>query len=277
MQDKKEYFACLERELEDLPMKDRLLQELTDHVEDMEEDSARNGRTSLTLEKMKQKIGDSKYIKTTCYSILNPLRALYFISEGLFYGLLLFPFGMASMFSFGRICVLFGDRLSMNRIDIFLTFAAVGLFCILWFVGYSFAFGHYKILKKTTGYSLLTWIILIMFPSSVIWIGLLSTLLGEVFTCPSCVEAPLMDILSIMTAMFVIVLSLGAMGLLALKTSKVHLKSRINVGQKGSIFLAIYLIAYGILRTGNSYGLFEYLPFDSSIFSFVFFPIFLVA
>lgn len=267
MSGKKKYFAELEEELKNLPLKERLLQELSDHVEDLEQEEA----NTLNIQKMNRKIGDPKYIKTSYYSILNPLRGLYFLAEGLFCGLLLLPLGMVSFLSQGMLTNIFypaslgGDRSFLTILSILL---GLGFFCFLWFIAFSSAFKHWRKLTKTTGYPLRFWIPLMLFPTVAIWGSFFVNSLNLFLECPRCNEYPMSDLASIVAP---IIISSGVLflaGHLAWKKSKLPLrKSKIQWSKGIDFILALYLVAYGLLRTGATYELLEWMSVeDPSLF-----------
>lgn len=242
MSDKKKYLKDLEKELEDLPLRDRFLQEISDHLEDSDEDNIH----PLTYQTMYQKIGTPKEIKNNYYSILKPLRIFYFGAEGLFYGFLLLPFGLTYF--------LFSGFLMTGS---FLGILGLILFCALWFIGFSLAFKHWKKITQETGYPLWSWILLILLPTSIA----LGTQLFTLLSCCS-IGNSLKDIVSIGVVFFLIVMSLILASYLAWKNLMVTTKQVSGSWKKRIAFsLFLYLLIYGILRIGISYGIFSHILF----------------
>lgn len=87
----KNFFQQLKDELHGHPFRDRFLEELEDHAEDLKADEELK-ENSITSEMMKKYLGETKEVKNIFLNIMNPFRKIFFILEGLFFGMFLLPF-----------------------------------------------------------------------------------------------------------------------------------------------------------------------------------------
>ena len=83
-----QFFETLAASLDRHPYKERYLEELRDHVDDLKVD---NKLETLTSEQIDEHMGDPEGIKGHFLKIMHPFRGVQFVLEGLFFGLLSIP------------------------------------------------------------------------------------------------------------------------------------------------------------------------------------------
>ena len=95
-----DYFTTLEYEFKGLEYQKRFLQELKDHAQDLQKDE--NIDAKDLSQSLNQRFGSPKQVKTNFTTIMKPFRWLFFILEGLVFGLLTSPLmSFLALFSIG--------------------------------------------------------------------------------------------------------------------------------------------------------------------------------
>ncbi len=146
---KKKFLTQLKKEMRGHPYEQRFLEEVEAHIEDLEADKQ-------PIERM----GEPAAIHKEFLNILHPWRALYFVSEALFVGLIMMPWGVFAIpILAGWLNAGMGH--SQNVISLFLGPVLLSLF---WFITYSLAWIQWKKIHPTTGLPFRLWAILVMTP-----------------------------------------------------------------------------------------------------------------
>lgn len=148
----KKYFQQLRQSFKNDPYQDRFVQELQDHAQDLEAELPTSKK--LNLSDMKKEFGDPKTVRETFNAILRPWEKLFFVFEGLFYGILMLPFSLMGV-QFFHGMVLDGGYFNINII----------ILAIIWFFVYLLAFRRYLRFQVNFRFALLAWIALVFGPT----------------------------------------------------------------------------------------------------------------
>ena len=200
----KDFFKQLRDELHGHPLRDRFLEELKDHAEDLKGEK-------LDEENWDKRMSDPRSIKQTFMNIMNPLGKLFFVLEALLYGALSIPFTLFFYFNarnnYGWNDYLFFDQIGFWIISGFISFIFVYLLASIRFLE----------LSKTTNLGQKKWISLVYLP------GLITILLNCFFEINNRfgVDLSLANVISILMIYFAIT---GFSFLLAIKLSKLNIK-----------------------------------------------------
>lgn len=158
------FFKQLKAELHDHPYRDRYLEELQNHVEDLEKDTSESNK-KLTDKIMKKRMGDAKTVKENFLNIMNPFDKLFFILEGLFYGLLFVPITffifsqLRSDLHFAGYWGAFGSFESL--------LATIAFNLLVLFVLYVLAYQRFEALEPMVNFKKRTWNLLLLGPGLV--------------------------------------------------------------------------------------------------------------
>lgn len=146
----KDFFKQLKDEFPEHPYRDRYLEELQNHVEDMKEEKLKEGMWN-------KRMGEVKKIKENFIKIMNPFGALFFILEGILVGILL---GFASMLFYVNLTLI--SNIQYLWQSIFLNLVIIS---IIWFIGHLIALKLFLRIKNLSGLREKTWIFLTNLPS----------------------------------------------------------------------------------------------------------------
>lgn len=149
----KDFFRQLKDELKGNPYRDRFLEELQDHAEDLEE-ALKVRNEFARSEMMKKYFGDPEDIKNIFLKIMHPFGKLLFNLEGFSYGIIILPFNLKAYLNIT-------DFRNINPFSIFQLF----LLCVTLFLLYFSFFERYMHLSSTSKKGLLNWVLLIILPS----------------------------------------------------------------------------------------------------------------
>jgi len=153
----KDFFKQLKTELHNHPYRDRYLEELKAHAEDLEKDKSQSSQ-KLTDNFMKKRMGEPKAVKEIFLKIMNPFEKLFFVLEGLFYGGVFLPIAIILCISIRNILFL-EDSSSLGYFLILSILALTTLFII-----YRLAFHRFFELSENSLKKRVLWLALIFIP-----------------------------------------------------------------------------------------------------------------
>lgn len=225
----KDFFQQLKNELHGHPYRERFLEELENHAEDLKKHELFHHK-KLTDEIMEKRMGDPKTVKENFLNIMNPFGKLFFVLEGLFYGGIFLP--LAILINAGlRTAFLMGGGI-FQPLPLLITslLGSVSLFVI-----YRMAFRRFFELSENSFKKRFLWFTLLSLPGLLLFSFMT---LGQ----PS-------DILANQTAnlflMFDFYLGLHFISAyLGWKYSKKSLKKKIKTGWKTTHYLKIFVLSY---------------------------------
>jgi len=235
----KKFFKQLKDELHGHPYRERFLEELEDHVEDLEEEQ-------LNDENWRHRMGKPLGIKETFVKIMHPFRQITFYLEALIYGFLLFPVNIV-IFSTASEGLTTGSGL---MVAIFKIIIYLGILFIFYFV----CIKRYLNLKLKTSKSPVSWIILLISPSFLWQFLQISSLIYSIFSAQSELDFYLK--LSFFQYLAFYVLS-GIILYLAWKMANFKQKEKPSNKYKWSLLIKkiifTYFIGFLIFRTLSTY------------------------
>lgn len=227
----KDFFQQLKNELHGHPYRDRFLEELEAHAEDLKEEE-------LNDENWRYRMGEPLSIKETFMKTMHPFAKILFYLEGFCYGVLLMPINMFFFLSVADSGSIDGLLLSIYRALIL-----IGTLFLLYFI----CFKRFLNIKPTVNKGVWWWTILISLPS---FIWLIASVIGYFFR-----QTLLMPNL---TPGYIVFLILSA-GLIygACKAAQRFSDDKILNKNKTAWVLRIaafsYFLGFLIFRTANSY------------------------
>lgn len=238
------YFSQLRQEFKNDPYRDRFLSELEDHADDLAEHENLTEK-NLTPHFMKTHFGDPKQVKKIFNAVVRPWENLFFILEGLFYGIMMLFF---SLMGTDLIQGFVSNEFFLNPF-VFILFVA-------WFFIYLLAFRRYLIFQKTSKSSLLLWIFLVAGPTFIH--GLLYLADGASLNLSIYPELSYLNPQKVMWIAGLFFAGHGALGLLSwmlqnAEEKKGQFRPPAKFTQQFRSFLFIYILAFILFRTLGSY------------------------
>lgn len=236
------FFKELDRTFPAHPMKERYLQELQDHWEDLQEEEKLDS-THLTQHLMSKKLGSSQEIKENFFNILVPFRHLLFAAEALFWGSLMVPFSIFALMTFV-------DALESNS-NMGLALLVMALLACAWPMAFHFLKQRGPDINATTGYSEKAWNRALFLPSGVAF--LIMTFIHRIY---------LLDLIShdrsafLMVPVWGVLLAVGFFGLWKIYEGFNAQFRKIKVDLKGfGVLLFAYAISEAIRVTAGANSL----------------------
>ena len=154
-----DFFKQLRDELHGHPLRDRFLEELKDHTEDLED--VEKPKNEFARSEMRKKyLGEPRQIKENFMKIMHPLGKLLFVLEAFCYGLLIFPISFVFFINVSD---------SGSIADILSSIFRSTVYLITLFIIYTLYFKRYLNIKATMRKSLVWWIIFISLPTG-LWL-----------------------------------------------------------------------------------------------------------
>ena len=241
----KKYFNQLRQAFKNDPYQNRFLQELQHHAEDLESELPKSKK--LTPDAMKKYFGEPKEVKKTFNAIVRPWEKIFFVLEGLFYGVMILFFSLIGTDIFQGLAV-YGFSVDPG----------VLILVIIWFFLYLFAFGRYFKFHVNFQFVLLSWVALIFGPTlihAVLFFIDISSLGLSIYPESSIDYMSVSILFPAMGGFFGVHAILGFLACKLQKPDKKKGQSREPVKwvKQFRVFLFIYISAFIVYRTVGTY------------------------
>ncbi len=155
------FFKALADEFENHPYKERFLEEVQDHVEDLAKDQ-NLPKKSITTPFLEKLFGEPVEIKKIFIDIVDPWRNIFFISEAFIVGI---PLAIAGVVFYNTVKAII---LEDNVIDIF-SIGSLFIIGLMWFLGYKIAFNLLSEIKYLGNFKDRAWTFFVTAPSNIIF------------------------------------------------------------------------------------------------------------
>ncbi len=274
-----EFLTELDELMPEHPYKKRWMKELNDHLDDLKEDLSYNNR-SLSSLAITERMGNPKKTVSDFYEKLHPWRALYYWSEALFTGVIVLSISMMlwplhiAFFAWDDFFARPEDSSISASILLVTIVPRLLLTCAIWFIVHSLAWKKAYKNQKETGLSMIPWGILITLPFLLIQVIWLKSVWGMGYEQEFMSSETLFMFLGLGGLVFC---NLGASFLARhFVIQKKHQTKSAEKPSKSSkalyLFIGLYLIAYGLLRTLGTYVELPYPELANSV-GLMFLPI----
>ncbi len=158
----KDFFKQLEDEFKNHPYKDRLLEELQDHLEDFETDDQVSPQIKERMS-VEMLFGEASEFKKIFIQITDPWRNVFFISEALIVGIPLAVVGVmfynelkTAIFGFGKSGVI--------------PLGSLVIIGLMWIFGYVIAFNLFTEVRHLTNFKERVWVFFVTLPSTFVFL-----------------------------------------------------------------------------------------------------------